>query len=366
MKKNLIIKDERTVCERCNDITPPCSLISIPIYDNNPKYSKFSNFLNNKAVSKETWPSCHKDIGALEVNENHEVWINPEKCIGCMACITSCPYYVMNLDNEKKIQLLEPIFGSYQNPIEVVKETQKYFSGERIELPRYLSLNRKLTSLEEFTSTKETEHIAIWALSTLKFLSSEPVPRVGKEIEIVQMSNPRDGRLDVCVLSNSELLVLETKVSLKDLLSENRYRIQISSYTKECKRILSEYNSKTKSKINLNIFLLIGGKETDLYPPGHPDCTSTVGNKAISFYKELVRNGIKFISANAIWALVVKSIASNKKICWDVLLPRIFQDKNSIGFLTAGIVKHTNGKFTVLPVPETYLNEAELAFSSQA
>src|SRR3989344_1569178 len=124
--------------------------------------------------------------------------------------------------------------------------------------------------------------------------------RLGRELEINQDNNPRDGRLDVVAVRDKKTIVIETKTDLKSLLNENRFTYQITGYTKECLKYTEKYlNSK-----DLLVLLAIGGEETDLFPSGHPDCTTgNVGNISKLFYDKIEKENIKFISANAIWSI---------------------------------------------------------------
>jgi len=326
------------------------SKISIPIYANIPKNKKFLNFLNNTSSNYEEWQTCHKDIQALEVTDVN-ININSKKCIGCLNCIISNPSSIIMNDNTKK-DLMKLLFETTTNIQDLVNDTKNLFANNRIELPLYDKFERNFNGFEEYTTTNEVEHIALWAVSVLKFLSSKANSRIGREIEIFKSENPRDGRLDICVLSNSEVLVVEAKTDFKSLLSENRYRQQIPSYFQECKKIVDEYNKDTNSKLKLLVLLLIGGKETDLYPPNHSDCTSTVGNQASSFYDELTKNNIKFVSANSLWILCLNAILSNKKICWDLLFPKLFSQEDSIGLVSSGLVVKKASKFSVEPISD--------------
>ncbi len=62
------------------------SEISIPIYSNSPKFEKFLNFLKDNVSSTNQWMTCNPDLDALMVDE-HNISIDPEKCIGCLSCI---------------------------------------------------------------------------------------------------------------------------------------------------------------------------------------------------------------------------------------------------------------------------------------
>lgn len=331
------------------------SQITIPIYSNKPKNKKFFNFLQNNTNSDESWLTCHKDIGALQVFEN-KLTIDSKKCIGCLACLITNNKISM-LDQHVKQTLLDLFFQNPQNILSSVY-TKNLFSGKIISLPIYTDFGRKFNSLEDFSSVNEVEHIALWALSILKFLSSSKEARIGREIEILQTENPRDGRLDVCVISDSTILVVETKTDFNSMLNENRYREQMPNYIAECNKMIFEYETKTKIKTKWLPVLLIGGKETDLLPPTHPDCTSCVGDKSMKFYGELVKNKIKFISANMLWCLALNAIISEKKICWDLLFQQSLSDENAFGLLTCGVIVKNKNEFVVKPISQEQKSSA--------
>jgi len=198
----------------------------------------------------------------------------------------------------------------------------------------------KYDRFENFTSKNEVNNISLWALSFLRFLSGES-SRLGKELEIIQSTNPRDGRLDVVSKDKKDIIILEAKTTLFNLLSEKRFKTQIPEYYKEAKKIL-------KDKYELCIFLLIGGEESDLYPSSSIYCTTgKVGNISDIFYHSLIKYNIKFISANALWSLFAQSIITNKKYYWRDILPKIFSEKDSVGLLSSGKVVYKNKKFFV-------------------
>lgn len=329
----------------------PYTAISIPQYENIPKYTKFRNFLENKFDDIRLWPSCdNEDVGALEV-EPKTVSINTKKCMGCLMCF-STEKHLKNLEETPK-KILSQIYGADF----ISKINSNIFGGHLIDLPYFK--NRKTNSFEDFTSIKETTHISLWASSVLNFLASNKNSRVGKEIEIMKMDNPRDGRLDVCLDNQNYVLVCECKVDLNSLLKENRFRIQIPSYMKECSRFLNEYNQKHKSDKKLMTFLIIGGKETDLLPPQHPHCSSKVGNKAERFYRDLIKFDINFISANSILVMMLYSLYNKKRLCWDILLKSILKDKNFIGLVSGGMIVKYNEEIKLKDIPKQIINSAE-------
>lgn len=332
---------------------PKYSAIVLPSYLNIPKYTKFKNFLENNVDKEIKWPACdNQDIGALEVDQKN-VFINLQKCIGCLMCLsTNKGLKELEMDPNDIIDSMYP-----DNTTQKIKD-REVFNGSIFKFP-YFS-NRKTHSFNQFTSHKETTHISLWSTSILNFLSSDKNSRMGKEIEIMKMDNPRDGRLDVCIDSNNTVFVGEAKVDLTSAITENRYRIQVPSYEKECQRFINDFNQKYKRNKELFISLIIGGEETDLLPESHPECSSLSGGKSKRFYQDLTKHGIKFISANALLLMSLSSMYHKKRICWDLLFPKIFR-QGTIGLLTAGIVVDEGGKVIVKPISKELIEASEIS-----
>lgn len=217
---------------------------------------------------------------------------------------------------------------------------QTIFNLRSFRLPYFNIVDKeieKYSRFDDFTKRDEVNNIALWILSALDYCSISKL-KLGKELEINQEDNPRDGRLDVVAIRNSESLVIETKTDIKTLLNENHFTSQITSYNQECLKYMKEYLSSE----NLLILLAVGGEETDMYPLGHPDCTTgSVGNISKIFYDKIIASNIKFVSANALWSLVAYKYITNNNLDIFNILKKIFSDKQAIGFLTGGIVKNT-------------------------
>jgi len=212
------------------------------------------------------------------------------------------------------------------------------FKGNHVILPRFNIIDpsiEKYNRFEEFTKKDEVNNIALWVLATLKYYSTTNSLLIGKELEILQTENPRDGRLDVVALKENRALIIETKTDLRSALVENRFLYQIPNYEKECINIMKQY----KAGGDPLMLLCLGGEETDLFPPDHNDCTTgKVGNIAKIFYDKISEKNIKFISANALWCIATYSYANDKKIDLFDLIFSIFFDKKIIGLLSAGVV----------------------------
>jgi len=330
---------------------PKYSIVKIPIYSNKPKYSKFKNFLDNKVEYINYWPSCDNNKIKGIIVEDYNTYIDIDKCIGCLLCFSTEKYWD-SLKDKLKI-ILKKILPNY-NDLESYFKIYDIFSGNAIIPPKYKG-DRKIRDFENFTLLGETTHLSLWGCSVLNFLSSDLNSRLGKEIEISLKDCPRDGRLDIVILSKKQILICESKKSLDSLLTEDRYRIQIPNYRNECKRIINNY----EDDLNSQILLLIGGNETDLYPPDNSICTSKVGGKSQRFYDNLIKFDLKFISANALWLIMLRTLFFNKKICWDLLFNRIYSS-DVLGLLTSGIVRNKNGNFIIDPIQKKDLMASEI------
>ena len=83
-------------------------------------------------------------------------------------------------------------------------------------------------------------------------------------------------------------------------------------------------------------FLVIGGKESDLLPPGILGSTS--GPRGKLFYDVLREHGLFFFSANALLALgLMKLYISIKSYSLENLY-KIMVDKKFVGILSSGVI----------------------------
>ena len=57
----------------------------------------------------------------------------------------------------------------------------------------------------------------------------------------------------------------------------------------------------------------------------------------------------------------MNAIFSNKKICWDLLFPKIFSDNNVVGLVTSGIVIKKNNGFEINPIPRQTIEDASIS-----
>ncbi len=259
---------------------------------------------------------------------------------------------LLNLSREQKEEINPlPFFLPSSAKAPDFKEsvlTEGLFKGRAIELPWFEIIDadvEKFKRFEDYTKVNEVGNIAVWVLAALSYLSPGDL-RLGKEIEILQDGNPRDGRLDVAAMRDVSVLMIETKKTLEALLTENRYAVQMKGYHRQGLVDMKQHIHST----DLTLLLGIGGEETDLYPPGHPDCIGgKVGDKAKIFYDKIYAEGIRFISANALWGLVAYKFVLQKDIDIFILLKNSFARADVYGLLSGGLVVHTKNGFVMEP-----------------
>lgn len=270
--------------------------------------------------------------------------------------------FVNFIDNQSKLSLknINPFeyfrlsMSSFSSEEDLRIFASNMFNGRCVNVPNFRISNdsfNHFSRFEDFTSTDEVRNLSLWALSCLKKLSYDKQVRLGKELEIIQSNNPRDGRLDVVALCDEQLLIFEVKVGLASLLREGRYKYQIPAYLRESSKIIKRHNHENGVNKNISVILLIGGEEGDIYPPSHPDCTSgQVGSISKIFYDSIQEYNIKFMTANSLWSITAYSEIFNKKIYWTNLISKIFSKDQNVGLLSGGVVTLNKGVGEVVPV----------------
>lgn len=325
---------------------PPCLSL------HNKKWGYLKNFLQNDYKNAD-YISIIPILKCLNIVDGH-IKIDQSKCIKCLFCVANCPENLISIGED--FILIEKC-SEFDGKIEIENGiVNKFFRGELIEIPylKKISNQNKYKTLEEFAKVNETQNIAIWGASLIKFLSNDPKCRLGLEIKMIIQSRDRGGRLDICLYSNDEyLFAAETKVSFRKMMQENRYVSQMISYKEEIKNNLKSLNLE---KIKNFEFLLVDDKESDLLFSSHPKCTSKVGNQADLFYQNLVDHKLFFISATALWALMLKKLIIDKeKYSLEKILSKIIVNDN-YGLISSGVITKSGNSFEVKDL-DSFLNK---------
>lgn len=297
------------------------------------EYQKNTNiydFVNSKKKAVDNY-NIIEECDGLESEDGINISFT-KNCFACLSCVfTNDEHTAKFLNHFKEKDLLSL--------------ADELFKGELIEPVKALKrLNPKFRTLENFTETNETGHIQPWASTILDSTVSKGTNvRIGMEVQVQNEDLPRDGRLDVCAITDDYLLVLESKTTLEDGVKNDQQR-----FVSQFEKYVDDISNAAKVKgINYNILLLIGGKETDLLPSDHFQCSSREGDLANRFYSILEEKGIRFISANGLWGLALKFLKEGSSYSWDKLLPNLFNNDDVMGIITAGLVVRENGSYKI-------------------
>lgn len=308
-------------------IDAPCVTIKLR------KYSYLKDFLNNNWIGNDKRYSVPVNIKCLHAAKDGGVEIEDVKCINCLFCVFGC------IGNRIQIsdQYHPKEFCVDITPEQIIDIQRsiipRLFKGSFIKLPKVpLSQIRvEYKSFEDFTSVKETDNIAVWSANVLRYLSSCFAPRVSLEVGLKIQSRDRGGRLDVSVYNTEDkyLFIAETKTTFATMMADGRYESQLLGYEKELAAECPKDVKRAK-------FLVVGGKESDLLPKNHPNCTG--GNSTELFYQVLRDNHFFFFSANALLALgLMKLYVSMENYSLEHLHPIITNPKY-VGILSSGVV----------------------------
>lgn len=311
-----------------NDLNDLLSYVSfdVPIYKNVPANSKFLNYLNKNIQSGRQF-LLTEDIEELEWN-NLELIPKPEKGISSGVFVMHQKKNLFGLDKNFNTVIAE------NEEIEYLKRRiEEFFKSRKVILPSNNSISAKYSNFEEFTSIKEEQHISLWACVALSFLSNK-TSRIGKEIELPEAANPRDGRLDVCIIDDKKLLMCEAKVSIVEALRDGRFRTRIPSYERESRRIIEQNGLGIESKV----IVLVGGSEDPIYGPTHPDHMQDQYIHGKNFIDKCLGSNIQFVTANFLWCSVMRKIVKNDTARWDEVIWDLLDKEEVLGLCSAGIV----------------------------
>jgi len=248
-------------------------------------------------------------------------------CFGCLFCV---------FGNSQLLSAFKAHWG--ENAISQWAETA--FCGTPVRVPvAKKALKAKYRNLESFTAVDETTNIQPWAVGIVNHACSCE-NRVSMEVPVFNNAYSRNGRLDICSITEDWLITMESKTTLDDALGDERFVEQHEKYTVEIEKATQDYVYLT----------LVGGKETDVFPVGNPYCTGNIGDKAKRFYRILIDNDIKFITANALWCIACKYLTYGNAFAWDNFITEVFSDPECVGLLSAGKVMYRNGEFIILPI----------------
>lgn len=337
------------MCVKCpfnkKNKLPPCLVID------NHKWWYLKDFLLNKNKNEEFLSIIHK-IWCINKEWNY-IQIKQDKCIKCLFCVVNCPQNLISI--KKDIILKEFCNEDCEKPYLDISISDSFFNWDLVDIPSLHDLwstSIKYSSFEKFAETDETQNIAVWGASMVKYLSNDNNSRLWLEIKMIIQSRDRWWRLDICLFSHNHFLFcFETKISFRKMMQENRYISQMINYKEEIQNNLSELDLKEVSNFEI---LLIDWKESDLLFPDHKDCTSKIWQQANIFYQNLVEHRIFFVSATALRALTLKKLLLNKeKYSLENVFSKIIKE-DCFWLLSSWVVVKKDLSFEIKPL-DTFL-----------
>ena len=284
------------------------------------KYNSIEDFVNNK-------PKCAKPYSIAKKCDgfDFEELKYTDRCFGCAFCVFDTQNYLEKFKDKWGADF----FWEYSN---------LSFSGALVDMPNSNGI-RCVNNLERFTAIDETANIQPWAAGIINHTCSCN-NRISMEIPVPNSNYDRPGRLDIgSITENGYLIVIETKTKLDDALSDERFVEQKDKYS-EIEKYIKNYSYLT----------MLGGKETDLLPDSHCQCSGRVGEKTKRFYSLIEDNGIRFISANALWCMCCKYMNGETSFAWDIFLKTVFSDDCCVGLLSAGKIVKQNNDYQIVSV----------------
>lgn len=290
------------------------------------KYKDLEKFINNQPISnsEKNYSLVFNNCTGLSESSDGSNLFN-DNCFGCLFC---------------SFGILRISFISHFGFDNLNSLAEMSFKKELIKpIKARNNLSNPYRTLEFFTKTAETKNIQPWVAGLMQNTCSNPC-RVSMEINAPNESFNRDGRIDVCVITDSFLMAIETKTSLDDALNDERFVDQYAKYME----VIEEHRGKN----DYVLLILVGGKETDLLPSTHAECTGKIGNKSNRFYNLVSSHNIKFISANALWALALKYFMFGKDYQVDKILKNVFSNEKCIGLLTSGKIMGFDSQYSIL------------------
>lgn len=326
----------RYCLHRKSDNFPPCiELIT-------PKYSYLRDMINDSYRTL-MHLSVAADIDCINLSDGIEI---NQNCISCMFCLFACPTNLIHLTDTNKLIASCSEFQGDVTSTQNANHIHNLLNGSFINLPRIIDFRKGLRykCFEEFTAIRETHNISVWGGNALNFLSSNPDSRLGLEVGLEIKALARGGRMDICLLSDNILFVAESKISLVDMLNENRFISQLIAYEGEIQNVRDCFDKSFQH----HKFLLIGGSEFDLLPVNDAHRSLLHGGYTETFYDLLYHHDFFFISANALLALGLKKLLIGDQYSLENVSMQLFSPGN-YGLVSSGLVRYDGADFIVEP-----------------
>lgn len=211
-------------------------------------------------------------------------------------------------------------------------KAEQFFTDVPIEMPRTNSIRtgveHEYLSFEEYSSTRETEHLSPWVYSTVNHTLGAGYGSA-MELPIAVDDSPRlrDARMDVVHYSPLSLLCLEVKVSVESAVRDGRLREQAPGY----RRSLESRVRDRQLDVITDVLIVPGGGERGLF-------RQTTSADGTAFRELCVDMRTAFITANALWCLLMQDLLDSRGALSLATAIEILRNDQIVGLTSAGFI----------------------------
>jgi len=312
------------------DVIPSCTAFERLVFRD------IHEFLNDGAARhKERQDFPLVTAGCLQRNsESNSIEVVEAKCVGCGFCVTGCPSMSFKIDDS-----LAPMARCGEGRA-VTHQFRQLVTHENISSAVFRKLtgifaggqSKNFWSFADFTSSDEVKNLSPWAMRALTYLLG-PGSEGALEVNIAIEGKDRSGRLDVCVRTEREVFIFESKKDFKAMMSEGRVFDQFLDYRIEIDRSIVESGIHRPC----HLMVLLGGEETDVFPPGHPESSAHDSDALRRFLKWLHSNQAKTVSAQGLLWLLYGKLAGLERDPLE-LLRKLDRTDEYVAFTSQGFV----------------------------
>lgn len=269
---------------------------------NTKKYSNVEEFLANPGSGHLTPMFLGKNtqeitVTAIENTGRLLLEANPSSSIGYGLFVARGQFLGLTLGDN-----FETRIGDGSHSTHAKEKAAHFFGGELVEMPRTSSIasgaDHDYRSFEEYSATKETEHLSPWVFEVVnRLMGSGYGSALELPISVDGSTRMRDARMDVVHFSDQSLLCLEAKISVESAVRDGRVREQAPGYRRSLKRRVADQ----QLNVITDVLIVPGGGERGLVRQ-----TATADGRA--FLKMCESTQVPFITANALWCLLMRNL----------------------------------------------------------
>ena len=226
----------------------------------------------------------------------------------------------------------ESVLPGVNQHANLLKHVSAFFKGNTLTTPKNSAIDAQFKSFDDWTSVNEVKHISLWLLAALRSLHGHSL-QSSLEVEIPLPGERRPGRLDVIAKNRHNIICFEAKTSISDAVKDLRFIEQVPKYKTEITNTAIKLGLKVPDPL---IFLAVGGNEKDIKCRDYTVNVSPTGVKLLDL---CATNGIKFVTAGAVWqAVAIKLVSPSANFDFESLLIELSQNDSYVGLLSSGLI----------------------------